>query len=188
MTNNSGLGAMMAGGNPASGRQINDFYSTPSDVTKVLLKEYPMNNYIVWEPCCGSGAMTNILEENNISVFSSDIDPQGCGIMMNILETSVIPNNCNAIITNPPFNIAEQIIRHTWIDLKIDWMALVLKSTYWHSVRRQKLWNECKPTAIHPLTWRPDFMELGRPTMEVMWCVWDKYADDNKVIYKPLNR
>ena len=35
-----GIGAAMAGGNPTTGRQENDFYPTPSDVTKALLYEY----------------------------------------------------------------------------------------------------------------------------------------------------
>lgn len=186
----SGIGVMMAGGNPASGaRQENDFYSTPIDVTKILAKRYPMHDKHVWEPCSGSDAMVMVLENFGAQVFASDINPQGRGEKLNFLETKEFYNiHEYAIITNPPFNIAEQMIRHAWLNLKPYWMALVLKSTYWHSIKRQKLWNECRPSAIHPLTWRPDFMRLGRPTMEMMWCVWDRSNGDAPTIYEPLNR
>jgi hypothetical protein len=83
-------------------------------------------------------------------------------------------SDITAIVTNPPFNLAEQFIRHAILDLQIPYCALLLKATYWHAKSRISLFKECPPAVIYPLTWRLDFMNRGRPTMECSWIVWDR--------------
>lgn len=187
----SGLGVMMLGGNPDKerGRSENDFYPTPVEVTEALCRRYDFTEKAIWEPCAGNGAMGDVLKRYCPRVGESDISPRKEGMLVRDFLKANVPMGQNiAIITNPPFKLAEKMIRHAWIDLQVPFLALVLKSTFWHSVRRQKLWNECRPHAVHPLTWRPDFMELGRPTMEVMWCVWERHTAYRPVIYEPMNK
>jgi hypothetical protein len=176
------LGAMMAGGNPASGeRQDNDFYATPDPVTVALLKVLQLPG-ITHECCCGNGAMAKVLEAAGCKVVASDLVDRGYGKQRDFFSiTRPVAHN---LITNPPFNLAEKMIRHG-LSLRPNVMAFVLKSTFWHAKGRYPLFVETKPAMILPLTWRPDFLNLGRPTMEVMWCVWKK-GHAGPPIYQPL--
>ena len=92
------------------------------------------------------------------------------------------------IITNPPFSLAEKFIERAWEFKKP--FALLLKSQYWHAARRYDLFERCTPSAIFPLTWRPDFLgEGGSPLMDVMWVVW-KFGPDEPIFpaYIPISK
>lgn len=185
----SGLGASMAGGNPdaARGREEDDFYPTPVDVTLALTELVHSKIYgrVVWEPCAGDGAMARILAARGASVLASDISPRQPDVTkpffegkinkLDFLQAKRLPDPVRAVITNPPFNLAVPIIEHVFnmpnVE-QLDIFALVLKSTFWHAASRNALFRKHRPAIIAPLLWRPDFLDLGRPTMEVMWCVW----------------
>lgn len=168
------LGAAMAGGNPSQGRQKNDWYPTPPDVTLALLRGSAFHGD-VWEPCCGDGAMARVIEENGHRVFATDLVARGFGNEhgedWDVLKVKSLP--APNVITNPPFKIAAAMIRHV-LGLKPDYLAMVLKSTYWQAKRRTPLFREHPPAAVFGLTWRPDFMKRKRPTMDVIWTVWRK--------------
>ena len=166
-----GLGAMMAGGNPASGeRQAREFYPTPGECTRALLSVESFTGAI-WEPACGDDAISNELLTSGYRVVSTDIHPLGKGKKLDFF--SVAPRKVGNIVTNPPFDLAERWIEHAFT-FDPNKLVLMLKASYWHAVTRQALWHRHRPARIYPLTWRPDFMRLGRPTMEVMWCVWER--------------
>lgn len=100
----------------------------------------------------------------------------------------------NWIITNPPFSLAEEFIRHA---AKIGKpFAMLLKSQYWHAAKRAQLFREIPPSYVLPLTWRPDFLFKERngkkgasPLMDVMWCVWlTPHMQGAYTEYTPLMR
>jgi hypothetical protein len=176
---------MMTGGNAAAGRQKDDFYPTPDDVTVALCRVVKFKGSI-HEPCCGDGAMARVLTKHGYSVTGTDLIDRGFGSQVSIFDVKE-PLGDN-IVTNPPFNLAADIIEHCLTHLKPQRMAMVLKSTYWHAKTRQKLFQATRPTAVMPLLWRPDFLGQGRPTMEVMWCLWDARYQNKPTIYLPLKR
>ena len=172
----TGLGAMMAGGNPdpERGRATDDFYATPPEVTQAFMHRvgYILKSHHVWEPCAGDGAMGDQLLPYVGGLMMTDINPQRSDIgIMDFLKATKMPDGFDTIITNPPFNIAAEIIEHAF-EIGAQKLALLLKSTFWHAKSRQELFSRYRPTAIHPLTWRPDFKGLGRPTMECQWVYW----------------
>jgi hypothetical protein len=176
-----GLGSMMAGGNPADerGRQVNDWYPTPFEVTKAVMPKLRLHsNSKVWEPCAGNGAMVDEIKIGvpGISVFASDICSQRSDIVeANFFDYTEPPDGHDYLITNPPFNLAADIIDHAF-KIGVKSMALVLKATYWHAKGRKALFDRHTPSFVMPLTWRPDFMGLGRPTMEISWVVWEPFG------------
>jgi hypothetical protein len=189
----TGLGAAMAGGNPEEGRQEGEFYPTPVEATRALCKQYAevLKDRTVWEPCAGDGAMMDEIARYCRKVVGTDIVPRRGDVRQLDMLNSVWPA-IPIVITNPPFNIAEDIIRHALHDKPPQFFALLLKATYWHARTRVGLFQNYRPYAVHPLTWRPDFLGRGAPTMDVMWCVWRhtpygqpvrEYTD-----YQPLNR
>ena len=179
-----GIGAAMAGGNPTTGRQENDFYPTPSDVTKALLYEYDFGPK-VHECACGDGQMARDLEECGYEVIATDLVDRGYGSQQDFLKLTepLAP----VVITNPPFSLAVDFIVHALDVLKVDTLALLLKSTFWYTKSRFSLFQRHPPVLVAPLLWRPDFMGLGRPTMECTWIIWEN-GYDGETLYKPLIR
>lgn len=178
----SGIGAAMAGGKRGAGderpRQHGDWYPTPPECTQVLLDRVAFGPK-VWEPCCGDGSLAKVMEARGIEVIGTDLHDRGYGvghgIGYDILKAKTLM--AEDIVTNPPFNIAAPIIRHL-IEMKPRKMALLLKSSFWHAKNRSALFEEHPPSRIIALTWRPDFLSIGRPTMEVSWCVWEHGHND----------
>lgn len=188
----------LAGSPGKSKRRELDFYPTPRPATVALVKFLLETGTLIsgdaiWEPACGDGAMSKVLEDYGFNVFSSDIRDSGYGIsnidFLNRIDAAPI---CKAVITNPPFNLSEQFIKTAIKHAPVT--AMLLKSQYWHAQRRFELFNKYPPAYVLPLTWRPDFLEQekkagrykngGASTMEVVWTVW---AEGNtQSIYKPL--
>ena len=183
------LGRMMTGGD-AGNRQAEDFYSTPAECVHALvgaehrrLRLFPK----IWEPACGVGAICDVLAEHNMEFYASDIVNRGYTWQeetIDFLKCTTAPSR--AIITNPPFNLAEAFIRHAK-ELEIEYMALLLKSAFWHAAKRQSIFNMWVPARVYAMTWRPDFLAKGAPTMDCMWCVWDGREPD-VTTYHLLNR
>jgi len=171
-------------------RREHDFYPTPPDVTTALMDFLDLDISKIWEPACGNGAMSSVIESYGHEVISSDLRDSGYGKGgIDFLLTQ--PYQCDAIITNPPFNISESFIRHALSIAPV--VAMVLKSQYWHAARRLQLFAECPPAWILPLTWRPDFLfdtrspgEKSAPTMDCIWAVW--IAGDTDTKYRPLQK
>jgi hypothetical protein len=173
------IGAAMAGGKRGNTegrpRQDADWYPTPKDVTSVLFDKVRFEGAI-YEPCCGDGSLALVAEEDyGYDVLGTDLHDRGYGIghgkAFDVLKAKKLlaPN----VVTNPPFNIAGKIIEHLW-SLGPDRMAMLLKSTFWHAENRRRIFEAIPPSRIIALTWRPDFLGLDRPTMEVIWCVWER--------------
>ena len=100
------------------------------------------------------------------------------------------PGGIGAIITNPPFCIADKFIeRCAKHGLPF---ALLLKSQYFQAKKRIKLFLDYKPTYILPLTWRVDFMKKkrggGSPTMDLIWVVWLPCNNNSYPQYIPLKK
>ena len=154
-------------------RSKTEFYPTPREVTMALLNYLNIpKGSAIWEPACGEGHMAEAMRESGYNVIATELYDRGYGLTgINYLNYPFL--NCDWIITNPPFNrsieFIEQSIKHGKP------FALLLKSQYWHSRSRLNIFNQFKPQAVLPLTWRPDFLfgqKSGSPTMEVLWTVW----------------
>lgn len=186
----------LANGGDQSKRRELDFYPTPPEATHALMQflfeEKILNrDSLVWEPACGNGAMSDVISGYVDHMVSTDIRETGYGVSDTDFLSTKIPSD--AIITNPPFNISEQFIRHAISQSGV--VAMLLKSQYWHAQKRIDLFNTNPPAYVLPLTWRPDFLYdqrangvKGAPTMEVHFTVWVQDDTDTKyrLLRKPL--
>lgn len=177
------VASRISGGNSAYGRSKSDFYPTPPEVTQALLDFlYLPEDTIIWEPACGEGHMVSVLEKNGMIVKKSDIQTGEDFLKIPLKD-------CDWIITNPPFSIADKFIQRCHEHKKP--FALLLKSQYWHAAKRFDLFYNITPAYILPLTWRPDFLFKergnGSPLMDVMWCVWCDCVHE-KPVYVPIRK
>lgn len=174
-----GLGRMMTGGGDKARRQPLDYYATPADVTRALLRvEHHCiansGNGTVWEPCGRGGAIMRELERDGFKTIGTDIvaDPANNVTQADLLTVKRAP--AKVAVTNPPFALAAPMIVHLLERLKVDYLALLLKSQFWHADERTSLFRAHRPARIYALTWRPDFTLGGAPTMECQWVVWQR--------------
>ena len=175
------LGVAMAGG--AGERRDLDFYPTPWEATAALcgVVQFPK---LIWEPACGDGAMAEVLTGNGYAVIASDIVDRGYGFPgKDFLGTPVGDVLCGAIVTNPPFNLAEAFIRRALKSTPK--VAMLLKATFANAAKRLPLFTEHPPSHILPLTWRLDFTGGGSPTMDCAWFVWGYPGQTFRPLPKP---
>jgi hypothetical protein len=179
-------GTSLANGGKSESRREMDFYPTPGEVTIALLDFLALPSCVIWEPACGDGAMSRVMQQRGHQVISTDLRHTGFGIG-GIDFLNAQHRNCDAVITNPPFNVADQFIRKALSLAPV--VAMVLKSQYWHAQKRFDLFDQLPPAWVLPLTWRPDFLNGARggaPTMDCIWTVWRVGDTDTK--YKPLRK
>lgn len=175
------MGSRIAGGNTAYKRVESDFYPTPPEATQALLDFLMLPaGTTIWEPACGEGHMAEVMRKNGYYVVESDIN-----MGRDFLQEPCVP--CDWIITNPPFTIADKFIERCMEHKKP--FALLLKAQYWHAKKRLTLFRSYPPSAVCPMTWRPDFLfktrGRGAPLLDVSWVVWDGTHDTK---YIPLER
>jgi hypothetical protein len=168
-------------------RQAHDWYPSPPECTTSFLAvegKY-LKGMKILEPACGDGAISKILEDYGLDVVSTDLVYRGYGTGdVDFLWTT--ETECDAIITNPPFNLSEQFITHALDNLKVKYLALLVKSHYWHAKRRFPLFKRHPPAIIYPMTWRPDFLKKGNPTMDMIWSVWR--PNNGLTHYQPIDK
>lgn len=151
------------GGGDQDNRRESDFYPTPANVTRALINFFDSKGITfnhVYEPASGEGDISQVFEDRMCEVTSSDLRTENVYGTGGIDFLTAQPICADALITNPPFNVAEEFIKKAAPHYPI--VAMLLKSQYWHAKNRLKLFQEYPPAYVLPLTWRPDFMEKFR--------------------------
>jgi hypothetical protein len=89
-----------------------DLYETPAVATRSLLQVERIPD-VVWEPCCGPGAIVRELRAAGRTVIATDLIDYGCPdstSRRDFLMEREAPASC--IVTNPPFKLAEEFVAH----------------------------------------------------------------------------
>lgn len=142
----------------AINREVNDFYSTPSVMTEALLSVEKFEGS-VWEPACGNGAISRVLESNGYNVKSTDLIERGYGLggydFLLDKETKV-----NNIITNPPFKLMEEFINNSLsrTDRKV---AILGRLALLEGQGRRKIWDKTPISKIWVFSKRYSFLKPG---------------------------
>lgn len=152
-----------------------DYFPTPPWATRALLKEYPLSGSI-WEPACGEGWMAETLKETNSDVFASDIFNYGYGSVIDFLATH---RECDWVVTNPPFNLAEEFIKHS-LEVASKGCAMLCRLSLLESKGRyERLFSINPPTTVLVFSERvpmfDKYIDLdGASAMSTAWFIWDK--------------
>lgn len=178
------LKAMTSGGV----RRELDFYPTPPEATRALLPLIWHWGWCdIWEPCCGEGAISKVFQvTGRFGTISSDIVDHGFGAVADFFQFK--RPESKTIVTNPPFNRADEFIRHSH-KIGVQRMALILKMNFWNAhTKRRETWETWRPYLIAPLTWRLDFTGAGRPHTDCMWCLWDRASPHVGTQFQPVHK
>lgn len=165
------------GANPL-GRPPTDFYRTPEIATLKLLTKEKFQGPVL-EPACGDGAMSEVLKAQGYSVQSQDLYQLGYGLSgMNFLEYNT---SWPSIVTNPPFNQAEEFV---WQGLKLTEMykgklALLLRLSFLEGQKRKEMFENTPLKNVYVFSkrvtfTRPDDKDKSYSgMMAYAWYVWD---------------
>ena len=159
------------------GRPKHDFYPTPPIGTEKLLGVENFHGNI-WEPACGDGAMSKVLEDAGYMVYSSDLIDYGYkdADIGNFLAYTTLeePN----IVTNPPFILAQEFAEHAF-GLGADKVALLCKLAFLEGQKRAT-WLETTPLKkVHVFKKRLTLYRNGvkmknSGMIAFAWFVWEK--------------
>lgn len=159
-------------------RQPEDFYATEPMAAKLLL-EVEDFKYDIWEPCCGMGHLSEVIERHNYNVISSDIVYRGYKDthIVNVLD---VQENKYDVITNPPYRNAQEIIEHL-IKISDDKVkiAMFLKVLFLESGKRREFFEKYPPKTIYVCSKRiacakdGDFTKYGHSAIAYAWYVWE---------------
>lgn len=160
-------------------RKKDDFYPTPDRATLALLSVEAFDGPI-WEPACGDGAISRLLEQHGHETISSDLIDRGFG------ETGIdflmewrgrAPN----IVTNPPFKLAVPFVRKS-CELTTGKVAMLLKIAFLEGIERGVMFRETPLARIWVFSQRLAFVPGGSDPsrkldgggmMAFAWFVWD---------------
>ena len=167
-------------------REKDDFYPTPPQAVLPLLPHLELignTQYDVWECACGDGAISKVLEENGLNVRSTDLIDRGYG-QPNIDFLMETKANCNWIVTNPPYKLANEFVLKC-LDLlhyheELIGFAMLLRLAYLEGqTRRRSIYDVHAPAEVlvfsERLTMiRGDHEEAwyGSGKIAFCWMVW----------------
>lgn len=94
-----------------------DLYETPAVAVQALIKNERLPDGIVWEPCAGRGAIVRELRAAGYPVVATELVPyagadDGIETPIDFLMERKAPAGCGCIVTNPPYKLSDQCIRH----------------------------------------------------------------------------
>src|ERR1700730_16922526 len=167
-----------------------DPFFTPPWATRALMKRvlpqlgmHPKSHTerTIWEPACGEGHMSGVLQEYSEMVFASDIHQYGENTVQDFLTCEAKASAFQWIITNPPFrgDMAERFVL-TALELAYEGVAMFVALQFLETVGRfDPFFKERPPTLISFFAervncckgrWDPD----GSTDAAYVWLVWKK--------------
>jgi hypothetical protein len=167
-------------GNPDSAkRAAADFYTTPREAVEALLRVETFAGRF-WEPACGTGNISKVLEENfePVHVFSSDLVGRGFGVGEIDFLAVQAAERCDNVITNPPFALAQQFAERA-LQVARCKVALLLRLQFLEGAKRQAFFEQSPLARVWVFSRRISCHRGGDETlrggmMAHAWFIWDK--------------
>jgi len=170
-------------------RQENDLYATDPEAVRLLLERERFHKNIL-EPCAGLGHISEVLHEFGYNVISSDINNYNYGVPYRDFLTDPFfdENRGNYdIITNPPYNIAIQVVKRA---LSVAKGKIALLFPYWYITKFYWM----PPRKVYLFTRKIDIAKDGdfqtyhnKNMKEYAWFVWEIGFHDDTIIKYIIN-
>jgi hypothetical protein len=157
-----------------------DLYESPAEAVHALLSAERLPKCI-WEPACGPGAIVRVLRSAGHLVHATDLCDYGCPDSeagVDFLMEHRTPDGVEAVVTNPPFKLANQFVQHALAVCAQVYMLLPL--TFIAGQRRTAILESGSFVRIHVFKNRlPRMHRAGwqgaraTSTQEFAWFVWN---------------
>jgi hypothetical protein len=118
------------------------FYPTPPRGTRALLAVERFAG-VIWEPACGDGAISRILEAVGHTVISTDLIDRGYGRAGHDFLADHT-TRADHIVTNPPFRLSAQFVEHALARVSPNGTVCMLLRANWEAAQsRRHLMARC---------------------------------------------
>lgn len=164
-----------------------DAYLTPEWATEELLHRVALSGDIL-ECCAGQGDMAKVIALARVGeVYCNDLDPQ-----------TLWPNHWDAtdpnkwvkwdwVVTNPPFNVAPQIVPLAYEHARVG-IAMLLRMSYLEPVENRGAWLNAHPPSDLIVLPRISFTGDGKTdNVTCAWMVWRKDPQSPQRIFVAEN-
>lgn len=157
-----------------------DLYETPAVAVEALLRVEQLPHWL-WEPAAGRGAIVNVLRAAGFRVLASDLvdygEPTHFARRDFLMER--LPEKVEAIVTNPPYKLAEQFVAHA-LDL-CPQVIMLLRLAFLESDRRSNILEGRGLARVHVFRKRLPMMHRdgwsgprAGSSIPFAWFVWNR--------------
>ena len=162
----------------AANRAANDFYRTPEAGTRRLLakERFPGT---VWEPACGDGAMSRVLQEVGSKVISSDVADYGFRCRRIDFLTDRPAFKFDHIVTNPPFTHTLEFVQRA-LSYRPRKVAMLARLAWLEAKSRREFFEASGLSRVWVYAGRINVVRNGddyggKPGMVAYaWYVWER--------------
>ena len=148
-------------------REDLDFYQTPAYATKTLIENFEFNDWdVIWDPMAGNGAILKEFEKANYkrgyNIYASDIverdykldkvcdyfspDLLKDGLFYGMTDYT---KNQFAIVTNPPYERANEFLKHTFEFVRPSMCCVFLPVRYLEGQQRyNEIYRQYRPSKV----------------------------------------
>lgn len=173
----------------ADKRAANDYYATDPRAVEMLLQ---METFapVIWEPACGEGHISKVLQAHGYEVISTDLIYRGFGDPepLNFLEET-LDGFEGDIITNPPYSVGLQFVERALESVRPGGkVAMFLKVQFLEGKRRGEFFKKSPPRSVYISRSRLACYKNGDLTtnpesaIAYAWYVWEKGFTGDPVI------
>ena len=173
-------------------REINDYYATDPKALEIFLDKLKEDNFelhkTIWEPACGEGHLSKVLEKKGYNVYSSDLIARGYGWESDFLQTKVSNLNID-ILTNPPYKYAKEFVEKA-LEIQDNgyYTIMFLKIQFLEGQARKELFKKYPPKYIYVNSKRQTCYINGDMSKKMSsascycWFIWQKEWKGEPVI------
>lgn len=181
-------------------RATGDYYTTDPTAVEQFINHY--RKHIgefactfygkIWEPACGCGNISQVLESNGFQVISTDLYDRGYGESGIDFLTAYLPDEVVTIITNPPYALADEFVKHAMDVLPIGgrYFALMNLSYLAGQKRFKEIYNNGYLRAIHVYPHRINCYKNNENTghsspVNYAWFEYLKRSHNSNIYFPP---
>jgi hypothetical protein len=159
-------------------RDRDDFTPTPPEGTQRLLAVEKFDGSI-WEPACGAGDISKVLEAAGYTVTSTDLIDRGYGQggIDFLLDYQTTADN---IVTNPPYKFDDEFVWHA-LNRSTRKVAMLLRLGWIAGAKRRKFIDSTPLARVWVFSGRLQMQRGrlpakgdGKTMVDSAWYVWDK--------------
>lgn len=170
-------------------REAFDYYATDLKAVEMLL-ELEQFAPVIWEPACGEGHISKVLQAHGYEVISTDLvyrgfgDPEPLDFLKETLEGFE-----GDIITNPPYSAGLEFVQRALESIRPGGkVAMFLKVQFLEGQKRGAFFKDTPPRTVYISRSRlscaknGDFERFPDSAIAYAWYVWEKGFTGDPVI------
>lgn len=170
-------------------REAFDYYATDPKAVEMLL-ELEQFSPVIWEPACGEGHISKVLQAHGYKVISTDLvyrgfgDPEPLDFLKETLEGFE-----GDIITNPPYSAGLEFVQRALESVRPGGkVAMFLKVQFLEGQKRGAFFKDTPPRTVYISRSRiscaknGDFERFPDSAIAYAWYVWEKGFTGDPVI------